>query len=538
METTTKQVRIARIKIRNYRGIEERDEQIAPAGAVIKGRNMAGKTTFIRALRAALAAQDVGPDAIRIGADKAEILVDLGEWSVRRTITERSSSLKVVNKDGDTKASPQRFLEQLVGNAPFDPLDLYLAKPKERRAQILAALPVRVTREQLRMWLADAPALDATALSGAFARIEAGSHGLDVVDHVRSAYYEARTTANAATKEALARLDIACERVDVIARAVPPGAPIGAVATAELRAADAAHKDLMARREAALRARERSAKSRDRIAELRAAAAAKREIAVRPTEAAVTKVEETLHALHLEIADVEARLRSLTRQRDELVNELAGLREAEVAADEAESAAATIDANADALEDALQQAQPEDVTDEELNASGDRVRAATSWIGPANARDDADTARAAAALARQAHEERARLSSALDDVVRRFSNEIPGSLLAASNGIPGLSLDGDDVRLDGVSLLTLSGREQLRFAVDVAKRLNAKSKMLFVDGLERLDPDQFGDFLRDATSGGWQVIATRVERGEIVVEAIASDEEATQQQTMTEGDAR
>ena len=64
---------ITRIKITNYRGIEALDSEVPPAGALICGDNGQGKTTVLNAIQAALTAQDIGPDAVLLGADKAEI---------------------------------------------------------------------------------------------------------------------------------------------------------------------------------------------------------------------------------------------------------------------------------------------------------------------------------------------------------------------------------------------------------------------------------------------------------------------------------
>jgi hypothetical protein len=61
----------------------------------------------------------------------------------------------------------------------------------------------------------------------------------------------------------------------------------------------------------------------------------------------------------------------------------------------------------------------------------------------------------------------------------------------------------------------------MTFAVDLCKRLNAKAKILVVDGLERLDPERLEAFVKTATAGDWQLLATKVDAGELVVEAIA-----------------
>ena len=58
----------------------------------------------------------------------------------------------------------------------------------------------------------------------------------------------------------------------------------------------------------------------------------------------------------------------------------------------------------------------------------------------------------------------------------------------------------------------------------VARRANARSKILVVDGLERVDPEQYARFVELATAGGYQLIGSRVDRGEVVLEAVTADD--------------
>jgi len=114
----------------------------------------------------------------------------------------------------------------------------------------------------------------------------------------------------------------------------------------------------------------------------------------------------------------------------------------------------------------------------------------------------------------------------LTAIVDRLRNDAPRELLAKSEGIRGLGIDGDTLTLDGKSIDAVSGNEQMFFAVEVARRANAKTKILVVDGLERLDPDALPFFINAAARDGFQLIATRVERGEMVLEAIDAHEES------------
>ena len=96
-------------------------------------------------------------------------------------------------------------------------------------------------------------------------------------------------------------------------------------------------------------------------------------------------------------------------------------------------------------------------------------------------------------------------------LVHTLTDEAPAKLLAECNGIPGLTVGEDGaLSLDGYDLDRLSGMKRLRFAVEIARRLNARSKLLCVDGLEVLDGEQRAAFLEMATADGYQLIATRV----------------------------
>jgi len=101
-------------------------------------------------------------------------------------------------------------------------------------------------------------------------------------------------------------------------------------------------------------------------------------------------------------------------------------------------------------------------------------------------------------------------AATLDRSVKALADDAPAELLASTDGIKGLTIDGDDVFLDSVALDQLSGQERLFFAIEVARRLNAKSKLLCVDGLEVLDAEHRVAFIEKATADGYQLIATRV----------------------------
>ena len=99
--------------------------EITPAGNVVKisGKNGAGKTSILDAIWWGLGGtENIQTKPIRTGEKKAKIELDLGDILVRRTFTEKGSSLVIENKEGLRYGSPQAMLDSLLGKLSFDPL--------------------------------------------------------------------------------------------------------------------------------------------------------------------------------------------------------------------------------------------------------------------------------------------------------------------------------------------------------------------------------------------------------------------------------
>lgn len=514
-------MKITQLRITNYRGIEALATKIPPGGLKISGPNGAGKTSVLNAIRACLAGRDIGADAIRLGTDRASIEVDMDDLTVRRLITAKGSKLTVESgADHAAVRAPQAFLNDLLGTAPLDPIDLFAAKPKDRKAMILAALPVRVTPEQVAGWV------------GSWTLTEQPDytlHGLEVVDQIRRDFYKRRTEQNAIAKE------LEKEAVALEAGAPPAvaGAPSVEDADAAHRRASAAAAELQARTRRAAEQNAKTEATRKRAAALREEAVTL-EASTPPDpdhlvqyEAAGKEAAAAVLAAGELIADLEARLVEARESESAARTLLANMN---TRADQHAAAQATHDGKlasavrlrqqADDLESAIAATAEQAATEEETAAAEAAIAAAADQL-----------AKARAAALRAEHEKkiadvRTRVTletnkaGELTGMVERFAKEVPNELLRQANGVPGLALDGDDVFLDSVRLDALSGREQLLFAVQISRRLNARAKILIVDGLERVDPDALPAFIEAATADGYQLLATRVDAGSVVLEAI------------------
>jgi len=116
-------LKIVSLKTENFKkliavNIEPKDSLVP-----IKGKNAAGKSSVLESIEIAIGGMAHAPEQpIRKGQKKAEIVVDLGELIVRRSITPSGGTLVVTTKDGVPQKTPQAILDKLYGTLSFDPL--------------------------------------------------------------------------------------------------------------------------------------------------------------------------------------------------------------------------------------------------------------------------------------------------------------------------------------------------------------------------------------------------------------------------------
>jgi chemotaxis protein histidine kinase CheA len=496
-------LRIHEVEIRDFRCISHAHVDVSEGGVLVEGPNGKGKTSFLGAVMATLMGRGISADAVKVGADRAEIRVDLGDVTVRRVIPRDGTPRVIVRRaDGSDVAKPAAYLAELLGGGSLDPLDIYLASPKERKRKILAAVPARVTVEQLRKWVPTLP--DDFPTDG---------HALEVLEQLHEVAYKQRADANASAKQLRAAAVLAA-RVSAEAQ-VPPGAQPVADAEASERAASRSLAQLEMQADAATRASAKAEEGWRTVASQREEAKRLRAAAVPSGQAAVARADaDRLAAERDEIVaklrDLEAKLSAAVRHAESTAAQVASAR-----ADHAR--AAQLDASADALEQALSASSFAPVPEGDIARARADVEAALHVLGEARAAERARKLVEEAAQANERAKGAETEADRLDRIVCALRDDAPTSILTEANAIRGLRIAGDDVYLDNVNIATRSGAEQLTFAVEIAKRAHTGSaRLLVVDGLERLDPEQLERFLRSATSGGWQVLGSRVGPGESV----------------------
>lgn len=173
----------------------------------ITGKNGSGKTSVLDSIWWALGGtKEIQAVPIRKGQESARIKLDLGEIIVTRRFTDKGSTLAVENAEGARFPSPQKMLDDLIGELSFDPLAF-------------------ATMEQ-------------AAQYGELKRIAKIEADLDALDAENRLDYEARTMRNREEKEYRTRAEGFEFKFEAMDRPVDVNALVAELSDAAQRNAD------------------------------------------------------------------------------------------------------------------------------------------------------------------------------------------------------------------------------------------------------------------------------------------------------------
>lgn len=154
----------------------------------ITGDNEVGKSSVLKAIKEAFKSSGVDPQLIHLDGDKAEIVVELDEnVLIQRNITATANTVKVTI-NGQPANSPQAWLNRLLGPFNFDPTAFFLADEKERRTRLLAAIPFKITHDQVLSLLPGELGL----CDADFSSVDFNKHGLEALAAMQKIVYERR----------------------------------------------------------------------------------------------------------------------------------------------------------------------------------------------------------------------------------------------------------------------------------------------------------------------------------------------------------
>ena len=461
-------MKVSSISVKDVLGIQEMRVSCGKV-TTVSGGNATGKSSLLEAIKATLGRGALGRLA-RFGTDEEPetvLVLDDGAYRVERS----AKKTRVKKRVGDSAAYEdvprgQSFLDSLFDAQLSNPVSFLTAKPGDRVDLLLEALPIEIDWDALPKKLGAWPeGFEVSAVSGL--------HPLVGLALVREALFSERTGVNRSQKDKAAS---AYELKKSI-----PAAPAEAVEDAiqEAEAKLNSLRETEAGREAAISAREGTLR-----AEFKAEAA---------------KLRKASEAKQAEVrAAAERECMALEKKCNEEVQTLQEATQADM-----------------------------DHAEEEATPEGDALRTkivdqaadlATLREQAKRATQDAESRRLAQKFEAEAEALEAdsgKLTQGIDnlDATRRA--------LATDLPIEGLEVRGKDIYIDDIPYDQVNTSRKIRLAVQIAT-LRAKDQelpVLFVDGAEALDKDQFALLVKELEKSPAQVFLARVDEGPLSVEA-------------------
>ncbi len=185
-------MRITKISILNFLGIGVFKPGKLGKLNRITGGNGTGKSSVLKAITEAFQSSGIDPNMIRVDSDKAEIMIEIDDRiNIERRITSSANNVKVVI-DGEPVPGPQKWLNNIIGPLNFNPVDFFLAKPKDRRSILLRAIHFTIDMQGLLDALGYAPMSDINQYPIDLTKFDYSKHGLILLDEIQKAVYEKR----------------------------------------------------------------------------------------------------------------------------------------------------------------------------------------------------------------------------------------------------------------------------------------------------------------------------------------------------------
>jgi len=483
-------MKIKRISIKNFIGIEEMNLEPGKIN-LISGFNGKGKTTILEALEKVFTNNDRRPRVIRDGADKSVIFVETDDgYSLRRSVTEKSNSL-TVTKDGFAAKAPQRFLQGLIGQFSFNPVDFLTKSEKEQTAILLAAAPLTVTMEDVEQWTGERPPVDT------------GQHGLQVCKDLHSMYYEKRRDQNATVKAI---------KGEVEAIQVPDGFDPEVYRGIKLRDLYDEMEDARGNNsliELAKVSLDKVQADREKTISLAEAERINiderektaKEKARREGEAKIAEIKAKITELQAQQVVAETamvdKIAVISAKKTELLDAVNAKEKAELEATHAVEVSATT---------VLKEKQPIDTAPMEARVQEFEEKQALV--------KDFDRKLAAAGRLEDAE----RVAKHLDQVVKTLAVK-PGELITQANlPVQGLGIDDKgNVTINGRPVKSLSTAEQIKVALEIAKATAGQLQLICIDGFEAIVGEAREELLRQIAQDDYQYFITEASAHEMRV---------------------
>lgn len=449
-------MKVSKISIKNILGLESLE--IEPGSVTqIFGENGAGKTSVLEAIRCALSG---GSDAtlLRNGAEHGEVILILDDGTeIQRKITADDSSVVVKHPTYGKISKPAAYLKKLSDALSLNPVQFLTASKKDRVDQLLQAIPMTVTADQISF-------VPVTALNG----VSLDGHALEVIGKIARSIYDLRTGVNRAEKEKRAT-------AKQMSETLPADAPEGNWGDV-LQAANSDYQKLQKATAAHLSAIDQKANETKKAAKDEA-------------DNHIAKVKEELDA-------------AIERLRADSQIEIERTREgAQKVIEAAESD------RMDRRKFAESEYRPKESDLKEK-------------IGQAKTMIEQHTrAEATREFIQSLTQDSDKLeieSTKLTDALGKLEN-LKANLLE-NIPVEGLEIRDGDIYVGGIPFDRVNESKRIRLAIEIAKLRAGSLGLVAVDGLERLDEKTFAAFKKEAAKSRLQFVISRVSEGPLAIE--------------------
>lgn len=456
-------MKLALVEISNMLGIAE--ATIKPGQiTLLSGKNGAGKSAVIDSIMAAFNAKGIEGELVTQGAEKGRVFIRLDDGHTIKASFDPSGkkSLAVTTPDGDVKKAPQTWLDGLMGSGVVNPVSFINMTTAEKRKMLLSALPIEVGAEELKEWFGELPPVNTS------------QHGLLVLQEVGKYYYDQRREMNAKGKAIRAE-------VDVVAKDIP----------ADFNAAEWEGLDTSVLTQQLQDIGRIEAEKRQKLAEA--------DRVLKQGKDWQAKSQSLLN----DAASVEREIDRLKKRQDELKDEAAQL---------SDNGAAEISAANDLQEEAEAIVVP-DKSEIEAKLS-----------------DYSNAQRVMQQIQNQKRLEAefsvAKTKAGELDAKVEAARQKPKELLAQVElPVEGIEFTEDDIKVNGLSIDSLSDGEKLKLGVAIAKATTGQLGFICVDGAEKLDEENLR-WLTEQADEDHIFVITMVGKGDLNIEILDTPAEA------------
>lgn len=464
-------MKITKIKVKNLFGIAEYEAD--GASVELSGKNGAGKTSVIDAIRYALTNKSDRKYIVRNGETEGEILIETDNGlRINRKARTAQADYKSVKQNGKEVGSPESFLRDIFTPLQLNPVEFLGMSEKQQNAIILDMIEYSWGLDDIREWFGEIPSW-----------VNYDQNILSILNDIQSEngeYFQNRQDVNR---------DIRNKRafIEEIASTIPANydvdrwenANAGELYT-QIERIRKSNEDIR-KAQALLENRDNKVRSFDADREI-AKAALDREITSRRTQ------------IDTDITKLEAQIKALQTARQSLDEKMKD--KLAVIEESYKANVAKYDAEVESYAEYRDKA-PQDTTELEKEAA--TIEAMKAHINEYN-----------------------RMQSLLKEVEnlkeesQTYTNRIekarslPGEILATAKiPISGLTIKDGAPLIHGLPVSNLSDGEKLDLCIDVAIQKPNGLQIILIDGVEKLSTSVREALYKKCKDKGLQFIATR-----------------------------